>query len=70
MKWLKNLFNKKDSKTISTDIQPEKTKEVEIRGYCGHCNGIITLEERYTKQQGVYYHKLCWREMVKLAWQR
>jgi len=72
MKWLKKLFRKKQKETQEEiveeprDVQVQevpKTKERE----CEICHEEILQDERYTKQQGHYYHKKCWKLAEKMA---
>lgn len=76
MSWLKRLFGlKKAEIDLSPEIEekmPIKPKEPvqrEIRWRCDHCGGHIYYDDKYTKQIGKYYHRVCWKEVVKKTWQ-
>lgn len=74
MKFITKLFNKKkkvDSEPISEPIQAIPEPILANNNYnrkvrkCKSCNQPILPEDKYTKQAGEYYHRQCWRNMVK-----
>lgn len=46
--------------TIATIEQPEPSTEV--RGECWWCHKDVTMDERYSKQQGKLFHKKCYQQ--------
>jgi len=60
------IFNIKSKEEKEAErIAKEEYESREIRGWCGKCGGAVELEDRWCKQVGKYYHKKCWKEMVR-----
>jgi hypothetical protein len=66
---LLDFFKKQPKELTEDEVRLLKEKEDyenrDIRGYCDSCGIIIEMGEGYTKQQGKYFHRKCWRDMLK-----
>ena len=65
MSWLKKIFKKKVPRE-----KPEVTRKVNGYNYydinmCNFCKCPIMKEDKYTKQRGLYFHRKCWKQIVR-----
>lgn len=63
------ISDKKEEKIESIeDLQPKENLQQILTGnenMCEYCRGPILSTEKYTKQQGHYFHRNCWKQGVK-----
>ena len=68
-KW---LLGKKEEQPVEVAVEPvivqPEPLEQESRGKCNYCQKEVYLEDKYSKQLGQYYHRKCWKEVVKSTW--
>ncbi len=66
MGFLKNLFRRNgEPEHIEPVNLPE---EDEFKWECKGCgDGINPDSHRYTKRNGFYFHKVCWKKALKIA---
>jgi len=57
-----NIFKRKEE-VAPIEVTPEDTKKEWKE--CFYCKQIIYEDDRYAKQQGKYFHKNCYKEMIK-----
>jgi hypothetical protein len=64
MSWIKKIFELKEKEEIK---QEEVVAEVPKEDWkeCFYCKEMITKEDRWAKQQGKYFHKKCYKEMIR-----
>jgi hypothetical protein len=63
MKFLKNIFKKKEVQPIEEPIQQVPSPLSKDQWVCNFCGGTIDCGERWSKFQGKYYHKQCFKKM-------
>jgi hypothetical protein len=66
MSWISNLFKKekKEERVIEEpSFIPSPIKQEDWK--CNFCEGTIDVGERWSKFQGKYYHKFCFKKMKR-----
>lgn len=60
------LFKKK--KEVESPVQEEAIEQepAKTRGECFYCKNQILEGERWSKQQGKYFHKKCYKELKRV----
>jgi hypothetical protein len=61
MGYLRKLFGLKKKEEIVEEPKEERTPWKE----CYACKEIIYEGDRYAKQQGKYFHKSCYKQLLK-----
>ena len=76
MGWFGNLFKKKDKEELKTEEVKEQPKPQsewiqspvpKEQWVCEGCKGSIDVGERWSKFNGKYYHKQCYKQLKKIA---
>jgi hypothetical protein len=63
MKFLKKLFKKEKEEKKQVENQFIPSPVPKEQWICDFCNGTIDCGERWSKFQGKYYHKQCFKKM-------
>jgi len=67
MSWLKKIFGFKEK--VQEPVIPEPViPERVVWKQCHNCKKPIYEDEGYSKQLGNYYHRKCWKSLVKAVW--
>lgn len=63
MSWIKNLFGKKEEVVVQPkeEIQQIPSPVPKEAWICDYCKGSIDVGERWSKFQGKYFHKACFK---------
>jgi hypothetical protein len=70
MSWFKKLFGIKEQEVVSPGaVEIPKEPERVVWRQCMDCKQPIYEDDKYSKQIGNYYHRRCWKNLVKQAWQ-
>jgi hypothetical protein len=70
MNWIKKIFGFKEKEQKEQvrqeqiePIIPEQPRRKESE--CFYCKNPILIGEKWSKQQGNYFHRKCYKEMLK-----
>jgi hypothetical protein len=66
MGWIKSLFFKSERvKRVAERLDPVHIPGERKTRKCGLCGGNIMPDHKMTKQNGSYFHKVCWKAGLK-----
>ena len=72
MNFLKRLFSKKKkvdeeiiAKPQEQEIQEEPEEDFEVIGICKMCGQEILSNQKWSKQQGMKFHRACYKKLLK-----
>lgn len=64
-----NIFKRNPKEEVQEQPVQEVEIPTEVRGECWWCHTDVTMEERYSRQQGKLFHKNCYKEAKTKAQQ-